>query len=248
METGNARTSIEIRGLDFSYVEDRPVINNMSFNAYGEESIGIIGANGAGKSTLLKLIVGIELSFTGQIKVCEHILSKNEIAHVREHVGYVFQDSDSQLFMTRVEDDIAFAPKNYGLNEEEVIRRVERAMSMVHIENLRGRNIHSLSGGEKKLASIATILSMNPDIILMDEPSVALDPKNRRNLIGIINELPGLKIIASHDLDFVMDTCGRVILINKGIIVKDGRTSDILMDKELLESNGLELPLSYSRN
>ena len=248
METGNVKRSIEISELNFSYVEDRPVINNMSFNAYGEESIGVIGANGAGKSTLLKLIVGIELSFTGQIKVCEHILSKNELSHVREHVGYVFQDSDSQLFMTKVEDDIAFAPKNYGLDAEDINMRVERAMSMVHIENLRGRNIHSLSGGEKKLASIATILSMNPDIILMDEPSVALDPQNRRNLIGIINELPGLKIIASHDLDFVMDTCDRVILINKGIIVKDGRTSDILMDKELLESNGLELPLSYSRN
>ena len=247
METGYGNTHLEVKDLTFAYPGSDPVIKGLSFSCSGNERVGIIGANGAGKSTLLKLIVGLEPGFDGTITVCGHPVEKKSLKHVREHVGYVFQDSDSQLFMTKVEDDIAFAPKNYGFSPEEVARRVDEAMSAVHIEHLRGRSIHKLSGGEKKLASIATILSIEPDVILMDEPSVALDPRNRRNLISVINELDKLKLIASHDLDFVMDTCSRVILINGGEIVKDGPADEILSDRELLESNGLELPLSMSR-
>lgn len=247
METGKGNISLVINDLTFTYPGSDPVIKGITFSCSEKERVGIIGANGAGKSTLLKLIVGLEPGFGGSIEVCGHPVDKKNMKHVREHVGYVFQDSDSQLFMTRVEDDIAFAPKNYGFSPEEVERRVNEAMSAVHIEHLRGRSIHKLSGGEKKLASIATILSIEPDVILMDEPSVALDPRNRRNLIGVINELDKLKLIASHDLDFIMDTCGRVILINGGEVVKDGPADEILTDRELLEANGLELPLSMSR-
>ena len=247
METGNGNTFLEIKDLTFAYPGSSPVIKGITFSCSGNEKVGIIGANGAGKSTLLKLMVGLEPGYVGTISVCGHPVDKKNMRHVREHVGYVFQDSDSQLFMTKVEDDIAFAPKNYGFSPEEVERRVEEAMKAVHIEHLKGRSIHKLSGGEKKLASIATILSIEPDVILMDEPSVALDPGNRRNLINVINELDKLKLIASHDLDFVLDTCERVILVNSGEIVKDGPAEEILCDRELLEANGLELPLSMSR-
>ena len=240
---------IDVEHLSFSYEKKYPVLKDITFHARENDSIGIVGANGAGKSTLLKLLVGLDLNFDGSIRVEEIPLEQNTLSKIREKIGYVFQDSDSQLFMTTVEEDVAFAPRNYGLPEEEVKKRVDSAIEKVHIEHLRNKAIYKLSGGEKKLASIATILSMTPDVILMDEPSVALDPKNRRNLIHVLNEFDHLKMIASHDLDFVMDTCNRVILISDGQIVADGEAKEILTNKELLENNNLELPLSlYGKN
>ena len=147
--------------------------------------------------------------------------------------------------MTTAYEDIAFAPRNYGLAEPEVEKRVEKALEAVHISHLRDKPIHQMSGGEKKLVSIATILSMEPDIILMDEPSIALDPRNRKNLIRILKEFPYLKIIASHDLDMIWDTCERTILLYGGEIMRDGDTKEILKDKRLLEECGLELPLRF---
>ena len=172
-------------------------------------------------------------------------MNKENLNHIREHIGYVFQDSDNQLFMTTVEEDVAFGPRNYGLSEDEVEHRVQEALRLVHIEDLRDKHIYKLSGGEKKLASIATILALEPDIVLMDEPSVALDPRNRRHLIHLLNEMEPMKLIASHDLDFILDTCERTVLMWQGNIVADGPTEQILSDKELLESHGLELPLRY---
>ena len=245
---------INVENLEFAYdrvkdtrkddSRDNRIIKDVSFRACENDSIGIIGANGVGKSTLLKLLVGLELNFTGQIRVEEIPLEKKTLSRAREKIGYVFQDSDSQLFMTNVYQDVAFAPRNYGLPQEEVDRRVNNALSSVHIEHLRDKPVHALSGGEKKLVSIATILSMIPDIILMDEPSAALDPKNRRNLINVLNEFDHMKIITSHDLDFIWDTCNRILLMADGQIVADGTPDEILKNKELLEANGLELPLS----
>lgn len=235
---------INVEHLSFAYERKEPVLQDISFFAGEQESIGIIGANGVGKSTLLKLLVGLNLNFEGSIRVEEMFLEKRTLGKIREKTGYVFQDADSQLFMPNVYEDVAFAPRNYGFSEEEVKRRAEAALEAVHIEHLREKPIYKLSGGEKKMVSIATILSMMPDIILMDEPSVALDPKNRRNLIKILNEFHHLKIIASHDLDFIWDTCERTILMAEGKIIRDGKTEEILRDGELLEAYGLELPLS----
>ena len=237
---------IDVEGLSFSYEGGVPVLQDISFHVGENEAVGLIGANGVGKSTLLKLLVGLDLGFTGSIRVSEVPLEKRTLPKIREKIGYVFQDADAQLFMTTVGEDVAFAPRNYGLPEDEVEKRVTAALEKVHIPHLRDKAVYKLSGGEKKLASIATILSMTPDIILMDEPSVALDPRNRRNLIHVVNEFDHLKIIASHDLDFIWDTCGRVILMNGGRIIRDGKAEEILSDKELLEENGLELPLSLS--
>lgn len=238
---------INVENLSFAYEKSEPILKNITFSAKENESIGIIGANGVGKSTLLKLLVGLNLNYKGSIKIKDIPMQKNNLGKIRKLIGYVFQDSDSQLFMPNVYEDIAFAPRNYGFSEEEVKKRVESALKMVHIESLKDKKIYKMSGGEKKLASIATIFSMTPDIILMDEPSIALDPKNRRNLIHILNEFKQLKIIASHDLDMILDTCNRTILMADGKIIKDGDTKDILMDKELLEANNLELPLCMQR-
>ncbi len=238
---------IDIENLTFGYGNSQPVFEDLTLRFQEHEKVGIIGANGAGKSTLLKLLVGLELPSAGSIRVEEIPLEKSTLSKIREKTGYVFQDSDSQLFSTTVYDDVAFAPKNYRLPEEEVERRVNTALEKVHIPHLKDRPTYKLSGGEKKLAAIATILSMTPDIILMDEPSVALDPQNRRNLIRILGEFDHLRIIASHDLDFIWDTCSRVLLMHGGKIIADGSPGEILRNETLLRANGLELPLSLQR-
>lgn len=239
--------SIEINNLTFCYQKDNNVLSNITLKLSGENNIGIIGSNGAGKSTLLKLLVGLQIEYIGTIKINEIEVNKNTLTKIRKNVGYVFQDSDSQLFMPTVYDDVAFAPRNYGFNKEEVEKMVRNTLDLINIQNIKDRHIYTLSGGQKKLVSIATILSMNPDIILLDEPSITLDPRNRRNLINILNKINGLKLIASHDLDMILDTCEKTILLSEGKIVKYGDTENILKDKKLLEDNGLELPLSLSK-
>ncbi len=234
---------LDVNHVSFGYQADIPVLRDISFQAKEGEAIGIVGANGVGKSTLLKLIVGLNLGFDGVITVEGMPLEKKTLAQVREKIGYVFQDSDSQLFMSTVYEDVAFSPRSYGLAEEEVEQRVQNALQEVGILHLKDKHIYQMSGGEKKLASIATILSMTPDIILMDEPSVALDPKNRRNLIRILNSLSHVKVIASHDLDMILETCNRTILMKDGKILRDGETGEILTNQGLLEEAGLELPL-----
>lgn len=225
--------------VNFSYRENQPVLNGISFTVASNESIGIIGANGAGKSTILKLIVGLLANYSGKIIVNDYLVIKKNYKELRKSIGYVFQDSDNQLFMNTVFEDVSFAPLNNGFSKEEVITRTNEALKKMHIEHLANRRIQELSGGEKKLAAIATILSMTPDIILMDEPSSNLDPRNKRKLISIMNELSGLKLITSHDLDFIEKTCSRVLLINNGKIVEDGNTKDIISNQALLEANGL---------
>lgn len=236
---------ISVSDLSFGYDSKRKVLENINFQLKKGESVGLVGANGVGKSTLLRILVGLNTGFQGDVMVNNIPLEKKNLKTIRKNVGYVFQDADSQLFMSTVFDEVAFAPRNYGMSEAEVNEKTMEALKVVHIEQLKDKQIYKLSGGEKKLASIATILSTEPDVILMDEPSVALDPKNRRNLINILNRLNQAKIIASHDLNMIMDTCERTILLSDGKIIKDGNTKEILLDKELMEESGLELPLGY---
>ena len=246
-------TILQINDLSFSYQKGKHtkseelVLEHINLSVSQGETVGIIGSNGVGKSTLLKLLVGIEPVKQGSIQMMGEEVTQKNLPKIRQTAGYVFQDSESQLFMSTIYEDVAFAPVNYGLKEEEVRRRTMDALDKVKITHLAGKRIYQLSGGEKKLASIASVLSMQPEILLMDEPSVALDPQNRRNLIHILNEIPMTKILASHDLDFIYDTCDRTIILHQGIIVKDGNTKEILKDKQLLEQYGLELPLSFSR-
>ena len=238
---------IELNNVCFSYNNEKQTLSNINVKIEDNESVGIIGANGVGKSTFLKLLVGLELNYTGEINVNNLKVEKDNLVSIRKDIGYVFQDSDSQLFMPTVYEDVAFAPRNYGFSKEEIEERTIKALKSVGIEELKDKSIYKLSGGQKKLVSIATVLSLKPSILIFDEPTIALDPKNRRRFINVINSLKGTKIITSHDLDLIYDTCSRTILLSDGKIVKDGDTKTILTNKELLENNGLELPLSMTR-
>ena len=227
---------LEIQGLSFGYGGlNHRVLEDINMVMNEGESVGIIGANGVGKSTLLKLLAGLL------------DMKKENMRRIRAELGYVFQDSDNQLFMPTVYEDVAFAPRNYGRSEEEIHRLAMKALEQVGMDEKKDRQIYRLSGGEKKLASIATVLAMDVKLILLDEPSVALDPRNRRNLIHVLNGLAKAKLIASHDLDFVYDTCQRAVLLSKGGIVAEGEAKELLTDQKLLEEHGLELPLSFSR-
>jgi len=235
--------SIKIVSLHFSYNAEKEILSNISLEAHGSQSIGIIGANGVGKSTLLKLLVGLHICRPGTITINHLPLIKSNLATLREQIGYVFQDANHQLFMSTVFEDVAFGPRNYGCPPEAIHLRVMEALQKVHMASFKDKPIYQLSGGQKKLVSIATILSMNPNIILLDEPSSGLDPRNRKHLIAILNDMKLLKIIASHDLDFIYDTCERTLLLANGAIVADGPTKEILSNETLLKNNGLELPL-----
>ena len=236
------KIQIEAEQVSFSYEKSRPVIQNMSFQIREGEAVGLIGANGIGKSTILKMMTGL-LEHEGTLRMFGLDVCREHLPEIRKRTGYVFQDSDSQLFMPTVYDDLAFAPRNYGMNREEVEQRVEKALSRTGIEHLKHRQNYKMSGGEKRMACIATILTMEPEVILMDEPSITLDPYNRRLLIRTLNEMKETKIIASHDLDMVLDTCERVILLSPEGIAADGSAEEILRNRELLENCRLELPL-----
>lgn len=232
---------IEFRNVSFSYEDGHPVVENLSFHLRRGETVGLIGANGAGKSTIMKLLLGL-LTGQGEITVDGLPINKQNLSAIRQKVGFVLQDSDNQMFMPTVYEDMIFGPRNYGLSREETERRVDNVLNRLGLQELKHRYNHKISGGEKRMAAIATILAMEPDMILMDEPSTALDPVNRRTVINTIKDLPQTKLIASHDLDMILDTCQRVILLSHGKIAADGDAETILRDKPLLEANRMELP------
>lgn len=236
---------LTFENVSFSYPGGSPVLEGITFEVKDGEKVGLIGANGAGKSTLMKCVPGL-LDASGDITAAGLKVCRENIAEVRKKVGYVLQDSDNQMFMPKVIDDMIFGPVNYGLSREEAEAQADRVLRELDIERLRDRYNHRISGGEKRMAAIATVLTMEPDIMLMDEPSSSLDPKNRRVLINTINKLERTMLIATHDLDMILDTCSRVILLDQGKLIADGGAQEILRDRELLESHSLELPLSLS--
>ncbi len=232
---------LKFQNVSFCYEKDQPVLDDLSFEIQKGESVGLIGANGAGKSTIMKLILGL-MAGSGEILVDGLPVNKQNLPQIRQKVGYVLQDSDNQMFMPTVYDDMIFGPMNYGLTKEQAEQRVDTVLKQLGLEQIKHRYNHKISGGEKRMAAIATTLVMEPEMLLMDEPSTALDPVNRRTVINTINTLGQTKLIASHDLDMILDTCSRVILLFHGRIVADGSAEQILTDKELLEANHMELP------
>jgi len=237
---------IELRNVSFAYEKDHPVLRRITLTIRDGEAVGLVGANGAGKSTLMKVLLGLEEA-QGSVLVDGLEVTKKNLAQVRQRLGFVLQNSDNQMFMPTVYEDMMFGPLNYGLSREEAEARVDRALRQLGLEDLKHRHNHRLSGGEKRMAAIATILAMEPEAVLMDEPTSALDPYNRRIIIRTIRSLPQTKIITSHDLDMIMDTCDRVILLSAGEVAADGPADRILRDQKLLEANRLELPLSLQR-
>jgi len=235
---------VEATDLRFTYPDGHQAINGISFLLRHGESVGIIGANGAGKTTLLMLMLGVLLPTSGNVRVGEVEVTRKTLPIIRQKMGMVFQDPDDQLFMTTVYDDVAFGPRNYQLEEAEVERRVVAALETVGILHLRDRPPFKLSGGEKRAAAIASVLSMQPDILVMDEPSASLDPRARRRVIRQLQSFEHIKIITSHDLDMILELCERTIVLQGGRIAADGPSAEILSNPDLLEACGLELPLT----
>jgi cobalt/nickel transport system ATP-binding protein len=240
------RYAIEVSDLRYTYPDGNEALKGVSFKVRDREKVGIIGPNGAGKSTLLTHLNGVKIG-NGSVKVWGVEINNRTAREVRRRVGIVFQDPDDQLFCPTVFDDVAFGPLNLRLPSDEVRRRVAHALSEVGMSGYDKRSAFHLSLGEKKRISIATVLSMEPEILVLDEPTSELDPRGRRNLIALVRQLDKTVIVATHDLDLVFDLCQRCLILNDGKIVYDGETRSVLTNAELLQSNGLELPLSMQR-
>jgi cobalt/nickel transport system ATP-binding protein len=238
-----ARMMIEVRNLSYSYPDGTPALSGVSFDVRNGESVAIVGENGAGKSTLLLHLNGTLPAESGEVVVDGTPIDRAGVKNVRRAVGFVFQEPDDQLFMPVVADDVAFGPLNMGLSSEEVEIRVAESLSRVGALGLRDRPPHRLSAGEKRAVAIASVLSMNPKILVMDEPTSSLDPRGRRELIELLRTFAHTKIVASHDLDFVLDLCERTIVIHGGRVLADGVTVDILQNDALLAESRLERPL-----
>jgi cobalt/nickel transport system ATP-binding protein len=235
---------VEARGLSFAYPDGTPALHDVSCRFAHGESVGIVGANGAGKSTLLLHLNGLLLPQSGEVRVGELPVTAGTRAQIHRTVGYVFQDADDQLFMPTVEEDVAFGPLNLGLPPEEVRTRVRAALEAVGAAHLAGRAPYRLSGGEKRAVAIAGVLAMSPSILVLDEPSAGLDPAARRRLIGLLRSFSHTRVIATHDLDLVLEVCTRVLVMRQGAIEADGPPREAFADVELLRRCHLEAPPS----
>lgn len=234
---------VAVQDLRFDYPDGTPALDGVTFSIHHGESVGLVGANGAGKSTLLLHLAGILFPKSGAVRVGDWPVTAATLPHIRRSLGLIFQDPDDQLFMPTVEDDVAFGPANLGLPPEEVEARVVMALERVGAFHLRRRPPHRLSGGEKRAVSIAAVLAMSPDILVMDEPSSNLDPASRRALIGQLTAFEHTKIVATHDLDLVLDVCARTIVLEAGRVAADGSTVEVMNDESLLARCRLEKPL-----
>jgi cobalt/nickel transport system ATP-binding protein len=238
------RLAIETKDLKFAYPDGTVALSGIDLAVEEGESVGIVGPNGAGKSTLLLHLNGI-LRGRGEVNIFGLPVVKDNLREIRRRVGLVFQDPDDQLFSPTVFDDVAFGPINMGLPAEEVKREVKRALAAVGMEGTEKRSAHHLSFGQQKRVSIATVLSMRPDLLVLDEPSSNLDPRARRELAELLQGLPVTKVVVTHDLPFVFEICERVIILEGGEVAADGEVFSILSDEVLLERHGLELPFGF---
>jgi cobalt/nickel transport system ATP-binding protein len=229
---------IEVDHLSFTYPDGKQALNNINLLVKPGEKVSLVGANGAGKSTLLMHLNGI-YSGQGHIYIDGLLVQKKTLSQIRSRVGVVFQNPDDQLFSPTVYEDVAFGPIYQGLQKQEVQQRVEKALSDVGMRDYSSRNPYHLSSGEKKRIAIATVLSMQPQILVFDEPTAGLDPRARRELIELLAELPQTMLVATHDLAMVESLTPRVIILDQGRIVADGSSGEILYDEELLKQHGL---------
>jgi cobalt/nickel transport system ATP-binding protein len=231
---------IDVRELRFTYPDGRRALDGVTIHVTAGESVGLIGPNGAGKTTLFLCLCGVLRAPPGSIRVTGlDPADPAERKQLPARVGVVFQNPDDQLFSSTIGEDVAFGPLNLRLSADEVRKRVAEALERVGMTGQDDRVPFNLSGGEKRRAAIAGVLAMHPEVLLLDEPSMFLDPRGRRELIRLINDLPGTKLIASHDLALVRDTCSRVILMDAGRVVTEGKT-ELLKDAPLMEEHGLE--------
>jgi cobalt/nickel transport system ATP-binding protein len=230
-----------VRNLTFAYPDGHKALSAVSLEVRTGEKVALVGPNGAGKSTLMLHLNGI-LRGEGEIVVAGLPVVKANLPLIRAKVGLVFQNPEDQLFSPTVFEDVAFGPLHMGLSEREVRERVARALDQVGMSHYATRLSHHLSMGEKKRVAIATVLSMEPDLLLMDEPSAGLDPRSRRGLINLLRHIPLTMLISSHDMYLVQELFPRTVVMDEGCIVADGRTVDLMANAALLEAHGLERP------
>jgi cobalt/nickel transport system ATP-binding protein len=233
---------IEVRNLKFAYDESRVVIDDISFDIADGECVGIVGRNGAGKSTLISLMMGLVYAQSGTITLDAVVITKKTVGKIREIAGLVFQNPDDQLFMPNVFDDIAFGLRNMKMSEDEVKKTVNMTLEKMEIAHLADRPPHKLSGGEKRIVAMSTVLAMNPSILLLDEPTSFMDHQARRNTMNILQSLKQTRIITTHDIELVVDICDKVILLEKGQIAAMGDTVQILSDQGIMTSCKMEIP------
>lgn len=236
-------TTIAISNLGFNYSQSRSVLTDVNLDVVTGEKVGLIGANGAGKTTLFMTVCGVLTPNYGTVEILGKPVVPGEF---NPDIGLVFQNPDDQLFCPTVRDDVAFGAENMGLSPAEVTERVEIALSLTGVSHLIDRVPHHLSGGEKCMVAIASVLAMQPQVILYDEPSANLDLKARRRLIRFLQASKETVVVSSHDLELILEICDRVILLNQGRVVADGSPQEIMCDRVLMESNSLEVPHSLT--
>ncbi len=240
---------ISITALGYCYPDGTAALHNINLSIQASERVALVGANGSGKSTLLLHFNGILLPQMGEIVVGEQPVVAANLQAIRNFVGVVFQNPDDQLFMPTVWEDVTFGPMNQGLSGEALTHRAGHAMAAVDLDLARygNRMAGNLSGGEKKRVAIAGVLAMQPQVLVLDEPSAQLDPRSRRQLIDLLRHLPLTQVIATHDLDLALELCSRTVVLSRGQIVYDGATEAVMNDAAFLEQHALEMPLCYSR-
>jgi cobalt transport protein ATP-binding subunit len=233
---------IEVKNLTFSYPDGRRALSGVSLAILAGEKVALVGPNGAGKSTLMLHLNGILGDRHSPVWVGGLAMTKEHLPVIRWRVGLVFQNPDDQLFSPTVFEDVAFGPLHLGLPEDEVRRRASVALEQVGMAGAEGRLSHHLSIGQKKRVALATVLAMDPDILVLDEPTAGLDPRGRRQLIGLLRDLPRSMLVSTHDMALVVELFPRMIVMDEGLIVADGPTGEILARPDFLEAHGLEYP------
>lgn len=237
-----SETAIEVNELTFAH-GSRRALDGVSFRVSLGERVGLVGPNGAGKTSLFLCLAGVLRPQSGTMRVCG-LDVRAERRGLPRCLGIVFQDSDDQLFNSSVHDDVAFGPLNLGLEPGEVRKRVSEALQRVGMSGQEARVPMQLSGGEKRRIALAGVLAMRPEVLLLDEPTMFLDPRGRRELIGLLREVAGTQLVASHDLEFIRELCPRIMLLDGGKVIVDGPTDSILADSTLMNRHGLEVPWS----
>jgi cobalt transport protein ATP-binding subunit len=236
----DGRGTVVLEHVHFRYPDGFEALRGVDLRIEAGEKVALVGPNGAGKSTLMLQLNGTLRPEHGTVRVAGMAVGRDTIRRVRSEVGLVFQDPDDQLFSPTVFDDVAFGPLHMGLPSAEIHARVERALAAVGMAAHAHRVPHRLSLGQRKRVALATVLSMDPSILVFDEPSAGLDPRGRRELIGLLRGLAQTLLVSTHDLRLVAEVFPRTVIVDDGVVVADGPTDRLLADEALLEAHGLE--------